>query len=96
MSDFIRMYGLKMSHKGVCNKCGDPTDKGNHRKCYRWPVSHGCAKGFTYVANARETSLAELKAIVAAICAGDDDETPVRFEIKIMQTRNCDEVTDDK
>lgn len=92
MSDFIRMYGMKMSHNGACNKCGLQRDKGNHSKCDRWPVSHGCAKGFSYVANSHETTIAELKAIIAAICAGDDDKTPVRFEIKILQTRNYDEV----
>jgi hypothetical protein len=95
MSDLIRMLGMKMSHKGTCNKCGEPTDKGNHSKCYRWPTQYGGSKGFYYVANARETNLTELKNIVAVICSGDADETPVRFEIKIIQTRNCEEVKSD-
>lgn len=87
MSDFIRMIGMKLSRKGTCNKCGEQRDKANHSKCDRWPVSHGCSKGFSYVSNSRESTLADLKSIVAAICGGDDDATPVRFEIKILQTR---------
>lgn len=50
-------------------------------------MSYGSAKGFHYVSNSKESTLADLKSIVAAICAGDDDGTPVRFEIKILQTR---------
>lgn len=90
MSDFIRMLGMKMSRKGTCNKCGDPRDKGNHSKCDRWPIANGCSKGFSYVSNSKESTLADLKSIVAAICAGDTDETPVRFEIKILQTRSVE------
>lgn len=93
MSDFIRMMGLKMSHNGSCNKCGLPRDKANHKKCDRWPSYYGSSKGFHYVANSKETNLAELKKIVEAICAGDNDKTPVRFEIRIIQTANVpDEV----
>lgn len=88
MSDLIRMYGMKMSRKGACNKCSEPRDKGNHSKCDRWPVGNGISKGFSYVSNSKESTLADLKSIVETICAGDLDEMPVRFEIKIMQTRN--------
>jgi hypothetical protein len=91
MSDFIRMMGLKMSHNGTCNKCGKPRDRANHSKCDRWPAGNGISRGFHYVANSQETSLAELKNIIAAICAGDDDRTPVRFDIRIMQTANVPE-----
>ena len=91
MSDFIRMYGLVMSHNGTCNKCGIKRDKGNHSKCDRWPVRYGTGKGFHYTSNSQESTLADLKSIVQAICAGDDDRTPVRFEIRIMQTRALDD-----
>jgi hypothetical protein len=79
--------GLKMSHGGTCNKCGEPRNKGNHQKCDRWPSSHGCSKGFHYVSNSKESDLADLKTVVAALCVGDDPKTPVRFELKILQTR---------
>jgi hypothetical protein len=53
-------------------------------------MQYGCSKGFSYVSNSHESTLADLKSIVAAICAGDADETPVRFEIKILQTRGIE------
>lgn len=87
MSDLIRMRGMKMSHSGNCNKCGEPRSKGNHGKCDRWPTYHGSSKGFHYVSNSKESKLVDLKGIVEAICDGDDPNTPVRFEIKILQTR---------
>lgn len=88
MSDFIRMMGLKMSHNGTCNKCGVPRDKANHSKCDRWPSSHGLGKGFHYVSNSKESTLQDLMSIVKAICAGDDTRTPVRFDLRVMQTAN--------
>lgn len=91
MSDLIRMIGMKVSNKGACNKCGNSVESGYHANCNRWPVRYGLGKGFHYTGNSRETTLADLKKIVTVICAGDVDETPVRFEIKIMQTRNVDE-----
>lgn len=90
MSDFIRMLGLGMSRSGTCNKCGLERNKANHSKCDRWPMSYGSSKGFRYVSNSKESTLADLKGIVAAICAGDADETPVRFELKIIQTGNVE------
>lgn len=90
-SGLIRMLGLKMSRKGSCNKCGISRDSGNHKKCDTWPTSYGGSKGFHYVSNAKESSLADLKDIVNVICSGEPDDMPVRFELKIMQTMNYDE-----
>ena len=96
MSDFIRMLGMKIAHNGICNKCGLRRDKANHQKCDRWPMRYGSSKGFKYVSNSKESTLADLKDITAAICSGDDDATPVRFELKIMQTRAFEaEATDE-
>jgi hypothetical protein len=87
MSDFIRAYGMKMAHNGVCRKCQKPRDKGNHDACDRWPGGFGMKtpKGIHYVGNSQETTLAELKKFVAAVCAGDDDSTPIQFEIRVRE-----------
>jgi hypothetical protein len=85
MSSLIRMLGMKMSHNGTCRKCGQPRDKGNHSKCDRWPCGNGIGKGFHYVANSKETNLAEFKKMIALIAKGDADDTPVQFEIRIRQ-----------
>jgi hypothetical protein len=90
MSDLIRMMGMKISHNGTCNKCGNKRDIGSHSKCDRWPTMYGSPKGFSYVSNSKESTLADLKTIVEAICAGDADETPIRFELKVIQTRNVE------
>lgn len=84
MSDLIRMYGMKCSHNGTCRKCGLPRDKGNHKPCDRWP-SNGMRRGFRYVANSKETTLAELRNVVEQIVNGDSLDTPVQFEIRIRQ-----------
>lgn len=86
MSYFIRMFGCKMSHNGICRKCKKPRIEGNHKNCDRWPGSMSMSRGFHYVANSEETTLAELKRVVAAICGGDADNTPVQFELRIRQT----------
>ncbi len=86
--DLIRMMAMKMAHGLTCNKCGESRQKGNHQKCDRWPTAYGSSKGFHYVANCKETTLEELKKMVDLICAGEAIETPIRFELKIMQTRN--------
>lgn len=83
MSDFIRMYGMKMSHNGTCRKCGGRRDKGNHNKCDRWPSGMSSRRGFHYVSNSVESTLADLKSVVAAISQGDSDDTPVQFELRI-------------
>jgi hypothetical protein len=88
MSDFIRVYGMKMSHIGTCAKCAKSREKGNHSQCDRWPGINSMRFGFHYVANSKETTLAELKRVVEAICAGDSDQTPVQFEIRIRQRLN--------
>lgn len=87
MSDFIRAYGMKMSHNGTCRKCKKSRDKGNHTECDRWPGGFGMTtpKGIHYTANSVETTLAELKKFVAAVCAGDADDTPVQFEIRVRE-----------
>lgn len=87
MSDFIRAYGMKMSHNGTCRKCGKPRDKGNHTKCDHWPGGFGMKtpRGVHYAANSRETTIAELKKFVAAICAGEDDATPIHFDIRVRE-----------
>lgn len=87
MSYFIRTYEMKMSHNGTCRKCGKPRDKGNHTKCDRWPGGFGMKtpKGIHYTANSVDTTLAELKKFVAAVCAGDADDTPVQFDIRVRE-----------
>lgn len=85
MSDLIRMYGMNVSHNGTCRKCGQPRDKGNHSKCDHWPCGNGCAVGFHYVANSQETTISEFKKITELIAKGEDDDTPVQFEIRIHQ-----------
>lgn len=84
MSDVIRAYGMKMSHNGTCRKCGEPTNKSSHEKCYRWPVQYGIGKGFHYVANTRETTVQELMDIVKLIVAGESVDQPIRFDLRIM------------
>lgn len=88
MSDLIRMLGMGMSNGGTCNKCGISRKIGNHAKCDRWPSGNGISSGFHYVSNAKESNLADLKLVIESICAGDPDDTPVRFDLKIMQTRS--------
>lgn len=59
-------------------------------------MGYGIGKGFTYVSNSKESTIEDLIAITTAICAGEHKDTPVRFEIKIMQTRNLEEAADDE
>jgi hypothetical protein len=83
MSDLVWMYGMKMSQSGICRKCGVDRGKGNHKKCDRWPSMISSKAGFQYNANSVETTIAELKKIVELIVAGEPEDTPVQFEIRI-------------
>ena len=96
MSDFIRVMQCKMSSKGTCAKCGNPRNSGNHSKCDRWPSTYGGSKGFHYVGNSVETNLDDLKTVVAGLMHGELLATPVRFEIRIMQTANCPAPVEDE
>lgn len=82
MSDLLRMMNLHMSHNGTCRKCGIPRDKGNHRKCDKF------SSGFTYHANSKETTLAELRKIVEIICQDDRENTPIQFTLHIRQVKD--------
>jgi hypothetical protein len=81
MSDLIRMMHMEMSHNGTCRKCGQPRDKGDHSRC------DSIRGGFIYRANSEETTLLELKAMVALICKGDSDDTPIQFKLQVKQCR---------
>lgn len=85
MSDLIRMYGMKASQGGVCRKCGLERGNGNHTKCDRWPSMMSMNAGFHHIGNSHQTTLGELKKLVALICMGDDDDTPVQYDIRIRQ-----------
>ena len=84
MSAFLRMFSMKMSHNGTCRKCNTPRDKGRHTNCDRWPSGYGMKtpKGIHYTANSQETTVAELKKFVSMLVAGEDDDTPIQFEIR--------------
>jgi len=83
MSDLIRVYGMKCSQNGICRKCGISRDRGGHSQCDRWPTGM-MNRGFHYVANSEETTVAELVRLAAAIAEGDEN-THVRFELRIRQ-----------
>lgn len=85
MSDLIRAYYMKISHKGTCRKCGVSRENGSHKSCDRWPSGMTMQGGLHYEANSKETTLADLKKIVEVICEGDSDDTPVQFTIRIRQ-----------
>lgn len=85
MSDLIRVYGMTCSHGGTCRKCGLPRAGGGarHDKCDRWPGNSSMNRGFRYIANSQETTIGELKRTVAALSAGESDDTPIRFDLRI-------------
>lgn len=85
---------MKMSHNGTCRKCGIRRDKGNHKGCDRWPSMMSHRAGFHYVANSKETTIAELKNIVNIITDRESDDTPLQFEIRVRQVAGDGEVSE--
>lgn len=91
MSNLIRMIGMTMSQTGICLRCGEQRDKGNHKKCDRWPSSYGCGKGFHFIGNSDKMTIGELKKIVQAIAMGEDDETVVHLDLRVRQAEHVPE-----
>jgi hypothetical protein len=86
MSSYIRMIGVTMSQTGVCLKCGEQRDSGSHKKCDRWPSSYGVGKGFHFIGNSDAMTIGEFKKVVAALVAGENDETVVHLDLRIRQS----------
>jgi hypothetical protein len=82
MSDFIRAIAMKMSHKGICRKCGLRRDESNHSKCDRF------RGGFQYHANTTGTTIAELRKIVELLAQGEHDDTPIQFKLHVQAVRS--------
>ena len=85
MSDLIRAYGMTMSSGGNCAKCGEPRDKSNHERCDRWPGINSWKRGFRYIGHSSDTTLRDLRWVMEALMNGEDEGTPVQFELRIRQ-----------